>query len=420
MGRSSLTLRQARLDAGLTQAQLVDAYAETARLLGIGGTVTERTLARWESGNPPCPAPAAQQIIETLFGIALEDLGFPVPAHRRTTRRTPGENSVDRRTFLADTTAAAIGAAGLTGTGDARPVDAGDLRQLREDAEQVFVVDHARGAEEADQLARALLDRATDLLRYGSYLPNVGRQLQVLSAAVHSHRAWLNRDRGDLEAARGHSLEALAAARLLGDRDIEAGALANLVLITIAQDRVWEARSAAEGALVAAGRGSAPTLQAMLAARIAGAAGASGNLGDARRALVAATGHLERAGSATPPRFARFFGPAELDQATAAYFLDAGRPDRAVPYLQATVRGLGAGYARNSAMYRVKLATALLAAGEVEEACAEASLVAEWVDATGSAKTISRLREVRSGLSAVDSEVARTCMERIDSALEGS
>lgn len=420
MERSSLTFRQARLNAGYSQAQLVDAYADTARLLGIGGTVTERTIARWESDKPPCPSPAAQQVIETLFGIALEDLGFAVPPHRRTTRQTPSETSMDRRAFLADTTAAAIGAAGLTGTEDATRVDAGHLRQLQYDAEQVFVVDHARGAEDADHLAGTLLDRATDLLRHGSYLPNIGRQLQVLSAAVHSHRAWLNRDRGDLEAARGHSLEALAAARLLGDRDIEAGALANLVLITIAQDRTWEARSAAEGALAAAGRGAAPTLQAMLTARIAGAAGAAGNLADARRALVAATGHLERAGSDTPPRFARFFSPAELDQATAAYFLDAGRPDQAVPYLQATVRGLGAGYARNSAMYRVKLASALLAAGEVEQACAEACLVADWIDGTGSAKTIARLREVRSGLAAVDTATARTCVERIDSALEDS
>lgn len=418
MERSSLTFRAARQAAGFTQAQLVDAYAETARLLGIGGTVTERTLARWESDDPPCPAPTAQRIIETLFGIPLEDLGFPVPAHRRTARRIPSETSMDRRTFLADTTAAAIGAAGLTGAEDAHRVDAGHVRQMQNDADQVFVVDHAQGGAAADQLAAALLDRTTSLLRNGSYLPAIGHRLQVLSAAVHSHRAWLNRDRGNLDAARRHSLEALAAARLLGDRDIEAGALANLVLITIAQDRVWEARAAAEGALAAAGRGAAPTLQAMLAVRIAGAAGAAGNLTDARRALVAAAGHLERAGSDTPPRFARFFGPAELDQATAAFYLDAGRPGAAVPYLQATVRGLGSAYARNAAMYRVKLAAALLAAGEVEQACAEAGAVADWIDGTGSAKTIARLREVRSGLAAVDSAAARACVERIDSTLE--
>jgi tetratricopeptide (TPR) repeat protein/transcriptional regulator with XRE-family HTH domain len=417
MGSSDLTspFRQARIDAGMTQAQLVEAYADTARLLGIGGTVTERTIARWESPKPGCPSPSAQKVIEALFGTALEDLGFEVPPHRRTRRAIPSQTGVDRRAFLADTAAVAV-AASLAG-GETRRVDAGDVRALQDDTEQVFVVDHARGGAEADALAASLLDRTALLLNQGSYLPAIGHRLQMLAAAVHSHRAWLNRDAGDLVAARTHCLEALAAARLLGDRDTEAGALANLVLITIAQGRFWEARAAADAAFAAAGRGAAPTLQAMLSARIAGAAGAAGDLDGARRALVAATGHLERAGTDSPPRFARFFGPAEMDQATAAYYLDAGRPDRAVPYLQATVRGLGDGYARNAAAYRVKLSAALLAAGEVEQACAEAEQVADWVDGTGSVKTVRRLRAVRDRLAAVDSSSARATVERIDEVL---
>jgi DNA polymerase/3'-5' exonuclease PolX len=100
--------------------------------------------------------------------------------------------------------------------------------------------------------------------------------------------------------------------------------------------------------------------------------------------------------------------------------LDAGRPDRAVPYFQATVRGLGDGYARNAAMYRVKLAAALLAAGEVEEACREAEAVANWIDGTGSAKIVAGLRRVRATLAAVDGAVAQVCVERIDEALEGA
>lgn len=417
MGSADLTsaFRQARLAAGYTQAQLVEAYTDTARLLGIGGTVTERTIARWEKPDPPCPSPSAQKVIEALFGVPLEDLGFPVPPHRRTRRAVPSQTGVDRRAFLADTAAVAI-AASVAGA-ETRRVDAGDVRALQADAEQVFVVDHARGGADADRLAAALLDRTSLLLNQGSYLPAIGHRIQALAAAVHSHRAWLNRDLGDLTAARAHCLEALAAARLLGDRNTEAGALANLVLITVAQGRLWEARAAADAAFTVAGRGAAATLQAMLSARIAGAAGASGDLDGARRALVAATGHLERAGADTPPRFARFFGPAELDQATAAYYLDAGRPDRAVPYLRATVRGLGDGYARNAASYRVKLAGALLAAGEVEQACAEAKQVADWVDGTGSVKTIRRLRAVRDRLAAVDSAAARATVERIDAVL---
>jgi len=396
-----------RKAAGWTQVRLVAEYAATAQRLGVRGTVTERTVARWEAASPPCPAPAQQHVLEALFGVPLDEMGFEVPEHRR----------VGRRQFLADL--GGLGAASLIPAPEAERarVDAGDLRRLDTDTERVYVLDHTRGSGDAYRLAQALAERVTGLLAEGSYLAAVGDRLQGTLGAVTSHLGWLAYDAMQLESSRAHCLEALATARLSGDRYLEARALANLSLVAVDQRRAWEAAGAAQAAWSAAGRYGGATVRAMLCAREAGALAASRDLTGARRALSHATANLDKSGSDEPPRWAVFFGQAEIDQATAGYYLAAGRPAAAVPFLRATVRALGDGYARNAAHYRVKLAGALLAAGEVDEACSEAEAVAAHVGALDSARTLTLLAALRADLGTVDSITARECGQRLDAAL---
>lgn len=398
---------QLRRDAGWTQKQLIAQYAETAARLGVRGTVTERTVARWESSDPPCPAPAQQQVLEALFGVPLEDQGFQVPEHRR----------VDRRRFLAE--AAALSAAGLVHTGEHESprVAAADLRRLDTQVEAVYVTDHSRGSQGAYLLAQQLAGRVADMLAAGSYLADVGNRLQGTLGAVTAHLAWLGYDAARLEAARAHCLEALALARLGGDRHLEARSLATLSLIAVDQGRAWEAQGAAEAAWSATGRYAGPTVRAMMCVRQAGALCASGDLSAARRALSAAGSNLERAEGDDPPRFAVFFGPAELDQATAAFYLASGKPAAAASFFRATVRALGDGYARNAALYRAKLAGALLAAGEVDEAAAEAVTAARGLAASSSAQGVALLQRVRTGLAESGSRSGIEAAEQIRAAL---
>lgn len=396
-----------RKAAGLTQRSLVAQYTATAQRIGVRGTVAERTVARWESADPPCPAPAQQQVLESLFGVPLEEMGFQVPEHRR----------VGRRQFLADV--GALSAAGLIPSPDrdrAR-VDTGDLRRLDDDAEHVYRVDHAQGSGGAYVLAEQLAARITALLSGGSYLAAVGDRLHAGLGAVTSHLGWLAYDAARLDLARAHCLEALAAARLSGDRYLEARALASLSLVAVEQNRAWEAHSATQAAWTAAGRVGGATVRAMLCVREAGALAAGGDLTGARRALSQALANHDRSGRDEPPRWAVFFGPAELDQATAEYYMAAGRPAAAATFFRQTVNALGDGYARNTALYRAKLATALLAAGEVDEACAQAETVAAHFAGLDSARTFALLRRFRADLGRVDSSLARQCGERLDAAL---
>ncbi|WP_438453014.1 AfsR/SARP family transcriptional regulator [Streptomyces asiaticus] len=60
-----------------------DAYAAVAARLGEPQGITARQLHRWRQPDPPCPGPSRQRVLEEMFGLSLEQLGFTVPPHRR-------------------------------------------------------------------------------------------------------------------------------------------------------------------------------------------------------------------------------------------------------------------------------------------------------------------------------------------------
>lgn len=62
------------------------AYAVVAGRLGEPGEpgeVTARQFHRWRQPDPPCPRPSKQRVLEEMFGMPLEQLGFCLPVHRR-------------------------------------------------------------------------------------------------------------------------------------------------------------------------------------------------------------------------------------------------------------------------------------------------------------------------------------------------
>ncbi|MEU7648062.1 AfsR/SARP family transcriptional regulator [Streptomyces huasconensis] len=58
-------------------------YAATARRLGEPEHITVRQFHRWRQPDPPCPRSSAQRVLEEMFGMPLEQLGFTLPAHRQ-------------------------------------------------------------------------------------------------------------------------------------------------------------------------------------------------------------------------------------------------------------------------------------------------------------------------------------------------
>ena len=73
-------LRSARQALGLrSQQQLADAVTRAGLGIGLHISITERTVRRWESDNPPWPHPDHQAAIEHLFGRPVAELGFAPP-----------------------------------------------------------------------------------------------------------------------------------------------------------------------------------------------------------------------------------------------------------------------------------------------------------------------------------------------------
>nr|WP_125263017.1 BTAD domain-containing putative transcriptional regulator [Streptomyces alboflavus] len=64
-------------------AVFIAVYDATAWRLGEPRRITARQLHRWRQPDPPCPRPSSQRVLEEMFGMPLERLGFTLPDHRR-------------------------------------------------------------------------------------------------------------------------------------------------------------------------------------------------------------------------------------------------------------------------------------------------------------------------------------------------
>ncbi len=84
-----------------------------------------------------------------------------------------------------------------------------------------------------------------------------------------------------------------------------------------------------------------------------------------------------------------------------------------MPFRRSALTQLGAGYSRNAALYRARLAEVLLVAGEVEEAAAEARAAATSARGMTSARLTDRLRTVASAAGRIDTAAARDCAEQL-------
>ncbi|GAA3378584.1 hypothetical protein GCM10017750_28930 [Streptomyces racemochromogenes] len=318
-----------------------------------------------------------------------------------------------RRTFVAD--AGGLIAAALMPAASGMRVGTAELGHVRQRLAGLYRTDHAKGSVPANAQADHIEADITSALREASYTSTVGRELQTMLAELHGHRAWYGYDGGRIAEGRTACMEALAAAQLVDNSLLQISVLETLVLLAIKAERTWEAASAVEHAYRLATRAQAgATVHLVIALRGANVAIHSGDLPGARRSLSRAVqfqGRTDR--DEDVPDWARFVGPFEVDYATADMYMRANQPGRAVPFLRAAVGGISSGLARNSASYRVKFADALLAAGEIEEACAVVDGVMDaWGDIS-SPRLLSKVRNFQRSASDIGSRTARDCVVRI-------
>jgi transcriptional regulator with XRE-family HTH domain len=408
-------LRAARQALGLrSQQQLAEAVTRAGAQIGLRNvSITERTVRRWESENPPWPQPDHQAAIEHLFGRPVTELGFTPPwaaeetAHQRPERTpTPGAIAVGRGTLgafprreLADPLPGAIAADFITITSAYRRM--------------YWTVPPAQ-----------LHDAVATHVRLGIVLivavPEAARR--SLAAAISESSLLAGRieffDMQNPQAAQQSFIVALQAAQDANDSLLGAAVLAHMVFLPAFSGdsrRAEEARDKIRAARTFARRASAPP--EMLAWLDAVEAETETRFGDTHKALQLIR-HAEEIYMTQEPRplpvWLDSFSPIRLAGFKGNTLLMDGQVGPAKETLQRVLDQLPNDDAKQRSVFLGDLAAVAVSEGNPEEACRLSEVALDQLARTWYATGMARVRAVRESLSQWES---LPCVRRLDERL---
>ncbi|MFE6100395.1 regulator [Streptomyces laurentii] len=302
-----------------------------------------------------------------------------------------------------------------TDRGPGQRVSSGDIAALRSVGELFRTLDQAYGGGHARQaLVRYLEHEAEPMLR-GTYGESVGRRLFGAVADLTRLAGWTSYDIAAHGLAQRYFVQALRLAQAAGDR-----AYGSYVLITMSHQAVYlgHGREAVQLARVAQqGVGSAapPVVQALLHAV---EARGHGVLGEAR-ACGAALARAERAlDAARPgdevPYWATFYDEAQLADDFGHCHRDLQQYRAAAQHAERALQLRGPGHARSRLFCRVVLASARLALGELDQACALGAEAAQQAAEMRSVRAVEYVRDFERRLEPYrDAPAVRTYRDRV-------
>ncbi|MEU8622149.1 regulator [Streptomyces sp. NPDC048623] len=302
-----------------------------------------------------------------------------------------------------------------TDRGPGQRVSSGDVAALRSVGELFRTLDHAYGGGHARQaLVRYLEHEAEPMLR-GTYGESVGRRLFGAAADLTRLAGWTSYDIAAHGLAQRYFVQALRLAQAAGDR-----AYGSYVLITMSHQAVYlgHGREAVQLARVAqqgVGAGAPPVVQALLHSV---EARGHGVLGDSR-ACGASLARAERALEAARPGdevpyWARSFDEAQLADEFGHCHRDLQQYRAAAQHAERALQLRAPGFARSRLFCRVVLASARLALGELDQACALGAEAAQQASEMRSARALEYVRDFERRLEPYrDAPAARTYRDRV-------
>ncbi len=369
-------LARARKAAGYTQEALAEAL-DTDR----------STVVRWEAGDTE-PLPHKRPRLAKVLGITaagLEDLLAenvkPAASPERDGVLIEAEVPSDpmkRRTLMkwgvAATAATGVGIEAFGSIGMA------DVRRLQRTTDRLCNLDHRHGGETLWQAGVATVREANLMLERGSYSTTVGQALLAATGNRQIRTGWLACDAGQHEVARTSFTDALTVARQAGDAEIETRALAGLGFQSNLVGRPREGlrfSRAAEDTVQRLGPSSRMTAVPLLHLAVANAR--SDDFSDAQAAISRARKALDADRGDEAASWAAFMSPMEIDAVEATCAVEVGKAERGEKLLEQAIAGYGDGFARNVALYRVRLASARVGSGAVDGAVEAADEVLDAI-----------------------------------------
>ncbi|MFJ3043809.1 hypothetical protein [Streptomyces tendae] len=350
------------LEFQMSRSEFAKKVNDTGRAMGENVACGPRLVADWEDGNVACPRAVYQRILTQMTrGRSMADLGFrlptPAPPVRPAARPyRPQEDSVERRAFLSDGVGVLL--ALPLGTDKQTPgkIGASEVRAVKAAVTTLYAKDHDHGSAPLRQAASEALHTAYQWLQSGTYTSRTESKLRSATGALSIAAGWLSYDSG--RAGDAHSLygEALAAARIADDPELEAHAFGCLSLLAKASGRPREAISAAQGAQAVARHLGSPRLLSLFNMREAGGWALMGDASATDNAIVRAHTLYAKGPSDDDPPWLDFYAPGELAGLECLARADLGQHERAASGAEQAVLLHGDAFARNRALYTADVA----------------------------------------------------------------
>ncbi len=391
-------LRAARQALGLrSQQQLAEAVTRSGTQIGLRVSITERTVRRWESDNPPWPSPDHQAALEHLFGRTVTELGFAPPwASGETEIPQPGK----RLEVSAMTGAGSLGIFPRRAVSDPLPSSIATDYIVITSAYR-----HMYWTVPPAQLHDAVASHVKLGIVLAASIPEAASR--PLADAIAESSLLVGRieffDMQDPGRAQQSLVLALQAAQDAHDSLIGSAVLAHMAFIPAFSGdmkRADEARDKIRAARTFARRASAPP--EMLAWIDAVEAEAETRFGDTRKALQLIHHAEEIFATETPrplPAWLDWFSPVRLAGFKGNTLLMDHQPGPAKATLLAVLEQLPEDAAKQRSVILGDLAAVAVSAQDPEEACRLAEMALEQLARTWYATGMARVRSVRESLS---------------------
>ncbi|MEU2076599.1 hypothetical protein [Streptomyces sp. NPDC013489] len=329
--------------------------------MGENVACSSRLIADWEDGNVGCPRAVYQRILTKMTGRSMVELGFRLPAPALSVLPASGpygpeEDDVERRAFLFDGAGVLLALPLAGGQQAPGKVGASEVRAVKTAVTKLYAKDHDHGSAPLRQAASEALHTAYQWLQSGTYTSRTEAKLRSATGALSIAAGWLSYDSG--RAGDAHSLygEALAAARIADDPELEAHAFGCLSLLAKAQGRPREAIAAAQGAQTVARHLGSPRLLSLMHMREAGGWALMGDAAATDKAIVAAHTLYAKGPADADPPWLSFYAPGELAGLECLARADLGQHERAAAGAEQAVLLHGDAFARNRALYTADIA----------------------------------------------------------------
>jgi tetratricopeptide (TPR) repeat protein len=363
-------LRQARVDRGFKQAQVVDRIISIADRLGyavMAKTSLAVTISVWENGKRT-PDPQYRRIFRELYGKTNEDLGFPADPESEPLAEELADHIVV-----------------------AQRVDAETIGLFRQQIEVVRQTDRRFGSSvRLDQL-RSHINEVEHLLRHTI----IRQHRQALAAALadaSTLAGWDALDSGSIRQAWAHHEQAKTAARECGSAALLAHATGQQAFILIDIGNTADALSLLVEAQSIAGEHTPRLLRAWLAAAVGEGYAAAGDREGALRAFDQANALLST--ETTHPELSfLFLGGSHLARWRGNVLAQLGERE-AIQQLTAVLAASPADFVRARATVHVDLAFAHALAGDRDAARDYARQARRLVAQIGSVRLRRRLERL--------------------------